>query len=204
MQVVRPTDGVMVLDGLFTSSELALWRSVAEGLRFEEQHLGRGVVAPRERADLFDTAVADLLWQRVEPFIGDLASWFTNSPSRPKVDPGLEYWQATRCNPRSRLYRYGPGAQFREHQDEAWWPDVSTRSFLTVLLYLPAGGCEGGETVVNDQVVAPREGRTVIFDHALFHQGRPVEAGQKLLLRSDVLGSPGESRPTSAERPPHR
>lgn len=58
---------------------------------------------------------------------------------------------------------------------------------LTLLLYLPAGGCEGGETVIDGETVAVVEGRIVVFDHGLLHEGKPVERGQKLVLRNDIV-----------------
>ncbi len=35
-----------------------------------------------------------------------------------------------------RVYSYGMGACFSEHEDEPWWPDVLHRTLLTVLIYL--------------------------------------------------------------------
>jgi hypothetical protein len=85
------------------------------------------------------------------------------------------------------LYRYSIGGDFAPHQDEPWRPDPSTRSMLTILVYLPAGGCLGGETVVDSEVVHVRDWRVAIFDHRLLHEGKPVESGHKLVLRNDVI-----------------
>jgi len=64
---------------------------------------------------------------------------------------------------------------------------------LTLLLYLPVGGCEGGETVIDGETVAVVDGRIVLFEHGLRHEGKPVERGQKLVLRNDVVGRPKSS-----------
>eukprot|EP00536_Pseudo-nitzschia_multiseries_P004380 jgi/Psemu1/285055/fgenesh1_pg.72_\ len=88
-------------------------------------------------------------------------------------------------------------------------------SYLTVLLYLNDGGgdCfEGGETEFLSQhhhlhrhdrsgdnghgssssgsgstMVTPRAGSIVVFEHDLFHRGRPLAWGTKYVLRTDVL-----------------
>ncbi|MGH1489853.1 MAG: 2OG-Fe(II) oxygenase [Acidimicrobiales bacterium] len=94
---------------------------------------------------------------------------------------------AVRCNPRSRFYRYGLGGDFAPHQDEPWRPNESIISLLTVLVYLPAGGCQGGETVIDGEVVQVRDWRVAMFDHRLRHEGKPVEVGEKLVLRNDIV-----------------
>lgn len=58
---------------------------------------------------------------------------------------------------------------------------------LTILLYLGSDYCQGGETAFDDAVVAAEPGRLVIFNHLMPHEGRIVESGSKITLRSDVL-----------------
>jgi len=58
-----------------------------------------------------------------------------------------------------------------------------------VLVYLPTDEpCVGGETVIDGEVVSAEPGRVVVFPHDLLHEGRPVESGQKLVLRNDIIG----------------
>ena len=63
---------------------------------------------------------------------------------------------------------------------------------LTVLVYLPAGGCDGGETVIDGETVPVADGRVVVFDHGLLHEGKPVERGEKLVLRNDIVACPAD------------
>jgi hypothetical protein len=119
-----------------------------------------------------------------------VSDFFSNGPGTPVLDPSIARWEAVGCNPRMRVYSYGMGASFSEHEDEPWRPDALHRTMLTVLLYLPCGGCEGGETVIEGYVVPVVEGRAVVFDHGLLHEGKPVERGQKLTLRTDVVATP--------------
>ncbi len=134
--------------------------------------------------------MASLIWQRLGPILPPVSAFFSNGPGTPVLDPPVAQWEAVGCNPRMRVYSYGMGASFSAHADEAWWPDARGRTMLTVLLFLPCGGCEGGETVIEGQVVPVVEGRSVVFEHGRRHEGKPVERGHKLTLRTDVVASP--------------
>ncbi|MCP3882820.1 MAG: hypothetical protein GY701_31155 [Sulfitobacter sp.] len=187
--VDRVRQGILVIDDCLTSSVLDRMLAVVNGAEFEPQDLGRGVVARRERAQVDESEIGQLLWEAIGSHLPPISWWFVG-PQTPQLEPPVEYWTASGCNPRSRFYRYRVGASFSEHEDEPWKPDPATRSMLTVLVYLPVGGCEGGETVIDGETVAVVEGRVVVFDHGLLHQGKPVERGQKLVLRNDVVAKP--------------
>lgn len=45
----------------------------------------------------------------------------------------------------------------------------------------------GGETVIDGEVVPVVDGRIVLFEHSLLHEGRPVERGAKIVLRNDIV-----------------
>lgn len=181
----QPRPGMMVLDGILGDDDLEWLSAVVASLNFEDQEIGRGVLASRQRALSGDPAIASLLWSRLEPVLPPVSTWLDSVTRR--LDPPLEFWRAVGCNPRTRFYRYRVGASFSMHEDEPWRPNSHTRSLLTVLAYLPCGGCDGGETVIDGEVVQPIDGRVVVFDHALAHEGRPVERGSKIVLRSDVI-----------------
>jgi prolyl 4-hydroxylase len=104
-----------------------------------------------------------------------------------------------RLNERFAVYRYGPGQRFKRHQDGVIkTEDGLETSRQTVLVYLNHD-CEGGETVFSEvdrsgsQIkfletpVTPETGMALIFDHELWHEGKPVTAGRKYVLRTDIL-----------------
>ncbi|HEY4376866.1 MAG TPA: 2OG-Fe(II) oxygenase [Acidimicrobiales bacterium] len=186
---LRP--GVVVIDDLFDAADLGALTGVAEQLDYEDQDLGRGVVGRRQRAETDDSLVPDLLWSRLADVLPPIDGFFAGGPGTPRLDPPIGSWEAVGCNPRTRFYRYGLGAAFSEHEDEPWRPDPRRRSLLTVLAYVPCGGCDGGETVVDGEVVRVVDGRVLVFDHGLLHEGRPVEQGSKLTVRSDIVAQPG-------------
>lgn len=98
-------------------------------------------------------------------------------------------------NPRFRVCRYQDGQSFRIHQDGAHSQDADTQTRLTCQLYLnSADAFSGGATRFYAAAkgpllgsVWPVCGSVIIFDHRLWHDGEPVTAGCKYVLRSDVL-----------------
>lgn len=191
MRVERRRSDIAVLDDVFDEHDRAIIEAAVRSARFEVQALGqRRMGQARERAIIEDDMLTDLLWQRLGPVVRPIESWLRHPPSY--LTPPIDRWEASGCNPRTRLYRYGLGGDFAPHQDEPWRPDHTTRSMLTVLVYLPAGGCQGGETVADGEVVQVEGWRVALFDHRLLHEGKPVERGSKLVLRNDVVATVGD------------
>ena len=183
-------EDLLVLDGALSDRELEHLANLADSADFDEQELGRiiGVHRPRERSVFESGEVAALLWKRLAAHVTPLSKWFDGRPGAPNVDPPLTSWTPSGCNQRTRFYRYSLGANFSEHEDEPWKPHPYERSFLTVLVYLPTSEvCVGGETVVDGIAVQALPNRIAVFPHGLLHEGRPVEKGEKLVLRNDVL-----------------
>ncbi len=106
-------------------------------------------------------------------------------------------WGLVGLNERLRSCRYLPGQWFGRHRDGVHHRGPDERSLLTFMVYLdepPAfsGGLtrffDGrGEEAAVIAEVTPRAGALIVFDHDLWHDGAPVTAGCKHILRSDVL-----------------
>ena len=121
-------------------------------------------------------------------------------PLQPRLPKSLErgntVWRLQGLNSRFRGCRYSNGQHFTRHRDGAYQDSQGARSFLTVMLYLnDASEFQGGETRFYadrfcpqaTQVITPRPGMAVVFDHALWHDGQPVLQGTKYVLRTDVM-----------------
>lgn len=87
-----------------------------------------------------------------------------------------------------RIYRYQAGQHFGLHQDQSYRHDATTRSLLTLMVYLNED-FDGGETDFPEQkrLIAPRTGFALWFQHMQLHAGLPVTRGTKYVLRTDVL-----------------
>lgn len=95
------------------------------------------------------------------------------------------------ANPRLRLYRYGPGQRHGAHWDSVVELADGVRSLLTLVFYLN-DGFTGGETDFPElgQRIVPRRGRALLFQHRVLHEASEVTAGEKFVLRTDILYRP--------------
>jgi prolyl 4-hydroxylase len=120
-----------------------------------------------------DVPLAMRLWAKLEPLLAGRSS------------PG-----ALGLNERFRFYRYDPGQAFRWHRDGRFVRNIKEASRLTFMIYLNEGFA-GGATEFDfpEEIVRPREGMALVFDHGLQHQGAEVTRGTKYVLRSDVMYS---------------
>lgn len=176
---------VLVIDEVFSESDLDVLSRAADNATFEAQALGPRGLRVRHRAVFDDPSITAMLWERLNGQLAPLSEW--KSERVPNLDPPAERWSATGLNPNTRVYKYGLGGSFSYHEDYAWQPSPDVRSMLTVLVYLSDGHCVGGETVVDGEVVSVENGRVAIFNHEVPHEGKPVEQGTKIVLRSDVV-----------------
>lgn len=98
------------------------------------------------------------------------------------------------ANPRLRVYRYGPGERHGAHWDTVVELPGGVKSLLTLVFYLN-DGFSGGETDFPEleRRIAPKAGRALLFQHRILHEATAVHAGEKLVLRTDILYRPMES-----------
>jgi hypothetical protein len=71
-----------------------------------------------------------------------------------------------------------------------WYRPSDTHVTLHTVLTYFNDDFEGGETRFleqRDEVVTPKPGRVVIFQHKLRHEGCEVRRGTKYAMRSDVI-----------------
>ncbi len=92
----------------------------------------------------------------------------------------IDEWQIYGLNERFRFYRYKDGQKFRTHVDGAFKRNENELSLISMLLYLN-GDFEGGGTplLTIDEVIQPKEGMLLLFDHKILHAGLPVTSGTK-------------------------
>jgi len=102
--------------------------------------------------------------------------------------PDVDGYEPTGLNERFRFYRYKDGQQFKPHVDGSYRKSPTEESKVTMLLYLN-GDFEGGNTtlIMEGQEIEPKEGMMLLFAHKIMHCGRPVTAGTKYVLRTDVM-----------------
>lgn len=190
MHLDRRRADLLVADGLIDPALAAAIAGAVDRAPFEEQRLGSRLHRYRERAMFDNPTITAGLWAVLSPHLGSLTVWLAATAA--SWDPPVDQWRAVGCNPRSRVYRYRAGADFAVHRDIPWRPNETTRSVLTVLVYLPGDGCIGGDTRLGDELIEPRTWRIAVFDHAVAHEGTMVEQGEKRVLRNDIIATCAE------------
>ncbi|MCT4609051.1 MAG: 2OG-Fe(II) oxygenase [Pelagimonas sp.] len=132
-----------------------------------------------DRVIFDDPKLAETLWQRLRPSFSE--------PFKGHSPAGL--------NTRFRIYRYRAGQYFDWHQDGEYRAPSGLRNMFTFMIYMK-DGCEGGGTsfadvfspyVFSDFPIAPETGKALVFHHPLSHRGDPILAGEKFVLRTDVM-----------------
>lgn len=189
-------DTILSIDNLLVPRECNAWVNFGDERGFEQSfHRQTSEMAHRDngRISLHSPEVAAAVFARVGPFV-------------PAEMGGRT---AVACNSNIRLYRYAVGQRFGKHIDESVEDENGHVSLWTVLIYLNGGGMEeggdaeeeplrGGETVFykgnyGGKIAAsfsPLKGACLVHGHGrqcLLHEGSPVTAGVKYLLRTDVM-----------------
>ncbi|AFY94056.1 prolyl hydroxylase family protein [Chamaesiphon minutus] len=181
-------DGIFTIDSVFSPGECQSLIDRAEAIGFEAATV-RTTDGPmmmtnirnNDRVMMEDPALASQMWQRIQHLL-------------PTIDSSLP----CSVDPQLRFYRYHPGQQFRRHKDGAVTNSLGQTSKLSYLIYLN-DACEGGDTAFREYyavdgishkqefIVTPTVGMALLFRHERRHEGTPVTAGVKYVLRSDVL-----------------
>lgn len=129
------------------------------------------MVRNNERIMYEDQEYASLLWQKLEPFI------------KPEIENSI----ASGLNEMFRFYKYNPSQRFKMHRDGSYKRNESECSYYTFLIYLNEG-YEGGETkFASGEIITPKTGTALIFEHSQRHEGAALISGIKYVLRSDVM-----------------
>ena len=177
MQFNQLTDHIYTIDGFYTARECDELIAKSESLGYApaaiQTERGQRVITTvrnNNRVLYTDEAFAQLLWEQVKPF----------APAK----TGNSY--AIGLNELFRFYRYEPGQQFRRHRDQSYFRNSVEASYYTFMIYLN-DNFEGGETKFNKLSIAPKQGMALIFLHDLEHEGCPVTAGMKYVLRTDIM-----------------
>ncbi len=174
-------DWVFVIRDFLSADECAAHIAAAEAVGFGAAPITtsfgfvmREDIRNNERVMLDDVALADRLYERARPVLLSTRGRFSVC--------GL--------NERFRFYRYGPGQRFAPHYDGCFARDNGEESLLTFMVYLN-DDFEGGTTNFLEErpplVVKPERGMALLFAHRQLHEGAAVVAGQKYVLRSDVM-----------------
>jgi len=141
----------------------------------------------RQRLVCAQQVAMDQLWSRLKGVMEGKGLLHLKGPN------GHD-WSAVGLNEMVRVARYGLGGRFAPHCDSSFIRSAYERSWWTVNMYLNTVPVEAeGATIFlskshNGITVQPEEGAALVFFQPnLLHEGQPLRAGEKWLLRTDVM-----------------
>ena len=187
-QLQQIDDDIFTVSDIFGRDECLHLVSRAEAIGFEAASVRTSSgpqmmthIRNNDRVVFSDVELANELWSRIHPFL-----------------PALDGQIACGVDSQLRIYRYFPGQQFKRHKDGSVTNELGQTSKLSYLVYLN-DDCDGGSTTFRDYrdvdgtrekiefIVMPATGTALLFRHERWHEGTPVVAGAKYVLRSDVF-----------------
>ena len=160
------------------------------------------------RTTFVDAALAQALWESLK---SQLPPFRLASPMS-RFDPtGFPVWRLAGISPVFRAISYAPGGVLVPHYDAPFEEDERRRTGMSVVIYLdqaqggdlrfmvdPLASVPYSKCRFDDWDRSPRPdevaasvsatpGSAVVFDHRLLHDSAPVLAGQKMLLRTNIV-----------------
>lgn len=172
-----------IVENFLTADECKGFIDMSEKEGFKE-----GLIRTRGQGEVMNKDVRDndrVIWDNKQ-IAGQLFGLIKEHiPFKMAMD---DEYEPIGLNERFRFYRYKDGQQFKPHIDGAYKRSDTEVSLITMLLYLN-DDFEGGETtlILEGQIIKPKKGMMLLFDHKILHAGRPVITGTKYVLRTDVM-----------------
>lgn len=184
LRVNQLDSGIFTIEDFLTAEECARYIALGDDIGYvpSEVNFASGSrradeIRNNDRVVFGDPALARSLFERARPFL----------------PAAIDGWALHGFNERLRYYRYGPGQYFKWHKDGILAESDTVASRLTFMIYLN-DGFDGGDTQFRTVAVAPQAGMALVFPHRSTHQGAPIVAGAKYVLRTDVMYENQEAR----------
>ena len=190
-QIHKIDDDIFTVSDVFDRDECLHLVARAESIGFEAASVRTSSgpqmmtqIRNNDRVVFDDVELAGKMWERIRAYL-----------------PTLDGQNACGVDSQLRIYRYFPGQQFKRHKDGAVSNELRQTSKLSYLIYLN-DDCNGGSTTFRDYrdvngarekiefIVMPATGTALLFRHERWHEGTPVLAGAKYVLRSDLFYAP--------------
>lgn len=169
---------VIAISGFMGAEQCRALINQAEEIGFEEakvtidgqEQLFKGV-RNNYRAMLDDARIAQELF----------------GPSQIFLPEYIDDWRLDGLNTLFRFYKYEPGQRFKKHQDGRKRFGDNIESRYTWMVYLNDDFQGGALAFDNGDTLQPEQGMLVVFPHEVKHESVQIAAGEKYVLRTDVL-----------------
>ncbi|MCF6441823.1 2OG-Fe(II) oxygenase [Pseudoalteromonas luteoviolacea] len=154
---------------LIVQSELSGYRNADVQVGVSRSYLSN--IRNNHRVNWISESLAEQLWKKLSHM----------------TMPNIEGKRAIGLSPHFRFYRYTPGQKFNMHKDGRQSVSGGV-TMMTLLVYLNddyEGGCT--QFRQSNLEVHAAIGKSLIFEHHLWHKGNEVLTGVKYVLRTDIV-----------------
>lgn len=178
MNLTILNEDVFILDNFLSSEECIVLIEEAEKLNFERatvnlghKHILNEGVRNNDRLIIFNEEWANQFYKK----------------SKHYLKHEIEEYKLDGLNEMFRYYRYKEGQRFPTHVDGSYYRNENDSSFFTFLIY-PNDDFTGGETGFRNLFdIKPTVGSMLVFNHDMWHEGKPILSDTKNVLRTDVM-----------------
>jgi hypothetical protein len=178
IDIINEEMEIYTIDNFLTVDECNKLIEKSEQIGFEEAEVNvdgaqkmMKMVRNNERILFEDPEYASQLWQKLQSY----------------VKPEIENSKAVGLNEMFRFYKYNPSQRFKMHRDGSFKRNESEFSYYTFMIYLN-DTYEGGETkFASGEIITPKTGTALVFEHSQRHEGAALISGIKYVLRSDIM-----------------
>jgi hypothetical protein len=156
-----------------------------------------------DRVLVMGELLAEALFRRARPYLTDIRVRMGEVPTPRGVPPDVPKgrWSPVGLNPCFRVCKYTPGGFFLPHHDHGFTPAEDHRSLKTFMIYLNDGFDGGATTFFREsqshysrpdsgrviQALKLQRGSCLVFNHCITHDGGKLLAGEKYILRTEVM-----------------
>lgn len=180
-----------VVPGLFSAGECAVLLHDDIRRSFQRANANYPVYyRNNDRLVVDDEQLSARLFDKVQAYLPATI----NTESAIEAENGN--WSLAALNTRLRFCKYSSQQYFHRHLDGIYYKSDTEQSKLTFMIYLnSATDFEGGRTLFYQTrestepwaVYIPQQGDLIVFDHNVWHEGELLHAGEKFVLRSDII-----------------
>ena len=178
IDIINEEMEIYTIDNFLTVDECNKLIEKSEQIGFEEAEVNvdgaqkmMKMIRNNERILFEDPEYAAALWQKLKNY----------------VKPEIKNSTAIGLNEMFRFYKYNPSQRFKMHRDGSFKRNESEFSYYTFMIYLN-DKYEGGETkFASNEIITPKTGTALIFEHSQRHEGAALISGIKYVLRSDIM-----------------
>ncbi|QKF94764.1 oxoglutarate/iron-dependent dioxygenase [Fadolivirus algeromassiliense] len=171
---------IIVIDNVLTQHECLQIKSLIDNL---SDKLSNG----RKKACKKFNNLTDLIMKRCSEHIPSYVHTDYDVKISDHHNDDYNYWGMPTINDSWRLVKCEKGSSLSLHYDSTYVKSVDLKSFYTIMIYLSDNDDGPTHFKKYDLDVLSKQGRLVLFNQKLLHEGLPNYSSEKYFIRSEIM-----------------